>query len=828
MRELVNGVGRVVLGRPRTTIVLMLAVGLLAAFGASRLTFDTRFDALLRDDAPELQEVRELQKRAGGTVQLILAVGGKPEARLPFARDVVRQLRGKPFVQHADVEFPVEFFLDRRLYFLSVAELKDLQRQVDRELERAKLRANPFYVDLEEDDAPTGARADSATKQAQNPFSRLDQGEAFEGKRSLLSRTFESANGKYLFVRIKAKGTSYDMAAGAVIYRQICQVVEALGPKQRGVELRYAGALPSNQEQHVRMNADLRRASVLSLLLILLLMTVYIRRLAAPLVMALPLMVGVTLTLALTAIFIGQLNLVSGFLVSALIGLGIDFEIHLYLRYLEELDRGRARIAAMQLAISKTITSCTTAATTTAAAFYAIAIADFRGFREYGLIAGTGVLITLAVTYVMLPPLAVLVSGKGKRGLRLFSGTSFRRRFAISMVVVGVLFLAYSLTVIQKVRWHSNFRQLRGTSAVVDFTASVEEALGGSLSPAAIYVDTTEQARQVQAYLEPLTNSPDSGVRRSLALADMLPPRQAEKRQILSQLERSLLRVLGESSFPAGQGASPVGQGARGAKGTKLIPEDRKHIDQALVLARAKPWSEADIPEVFRRSFRTVDNRGQFVVVWPRSEMVEDLDIIAWGQELNRIRAELRARGIPAKILGENRIGARVLGEMRSQAPVIMIAAALAVLVILIHDTRNMRAVILIAGSLSVGLCWMLGVMYLMGLEINVFNQAVLATIIGLGLDNAVHVQHRYAEEGPGSLPKVIATTGAASFLATGTTAIGFGAAVTASHAGVQSLGWLAIAGFACTFISSTVFFPAVLRLLECAMPVIRRSGEKT
>ncbi len=85
-----------------------------------------------------------------------------------------------------------------------------------------------------------------------------------------------------------------------------------------------------------------------------LLMSLYIRRLAAPLVMAGPLIIGVLATLAFTALTIGQLNLITGFLVSALFGLGIDFEIHLYLRYLELLEHHQDRMQAMRVAVRRT------------------------------------------------------------------------------------------------------------------------------------------------------------------------------------------------------------------------------------------------------------------------------------------------------------------------------------------------------------------------------------------------------------------------------------------------------------------------------------------
>ena len=134
---------------------------------------------------------------------------------------------------------------------------------------------------------------------------------------------------------------------------------------------------------------------------------------------------------------------------------------------------------------------------------------------------------------------------------------------------------------------------------------------------------------------------------------------------------------------------------------------------------------------------------------------------------------------------------------------------------ILVIDFRRLRRVLMVAGTLGVGITWMLGVMHLWGIDVNVFNQAVLATIIGVGIDNVIHIQHRYLEQGRGSVPAVVSTTGAAAFLASATTAIGFGAAVTAHHLGIRSLGWLAIIGLSCTFVASTVFYPALLRLLD-------------
>jgi len=781
MKAFVRLYTNLLLTNPWLVLILSLAVGSFFVFQATSLEFDARFHALLPDDTPELLEVEEVQKKAGGTVELVIALEGKDyDKKLAVGRKIAAALDAKKWIQRADVEWPIEFFLDRRLMLMGTDSLKKLQQAIDDEIERAKARANPLYVDLEdEEDQP-------------KPWSEVDKKDS-PHKDAMLRRTFTDPDDKYLFVRVKPMGSSFDLTMGEDLLGSIKATVNAQHPEKYGVKVRYAGNLEENQEQHEVMGSDFKRAALIALVSILLLMTLYVRRISAPLVLAIPLIIGVGATLGITALTFGKLNLVSGMLVSALFGLGIDFEIHLYLRYLEELTPGGDRKEAMREAILKTMPGCITAGTTTAAAFFAMAISDFKGYREYGLIAGMGVLVTLAFTFLVLPPLALLLCRKGRKPRQSAAVGNLPRRMAWAMALTGGGALIYCAIIAPQVKWYNDFKALRGNSEKVNFSYYVGDLLGGSLSPAAVLVQDLDQAKKVHDYLEPKVDTKKFAVKRVLSLYSMVPKDRDKKQPILDNIAASLEEVLEE----------------------KLEPGDRKRVEDALKLARIKPWGVKDIPDVFRKQFLTLDGKEQFVVLWPAFPTHVDRKVIAWGQALNKIHKDLRAMGIPVKILDENRIGARVLSEMREDAPIVFFGAGLAVLLLLFLDFRKPTRVLLVAGALGVGIVWMLGVMVIRELWINVFNQAVLATIIGVGIDNVVHIEHRYLEEGKGSVVKVMATTGSAAFLASLTTAIGFGATITAHHLGINSLGWLSIVGLSCTFVASTIFFPAVLRLLE-------------
>ncbi|MCP4198980.1 MAG: MMPL family transporter, partial [Proteobacteria bacterium] len=145
----------------------------------------------------------------------------------------------------------------------------------------------------------------------------------------------------------------------------------------------------------------------------------------------------------------------------------------------------------------------------------------------------------------------------------------------------------------------------------------------------------------------------------------------------------------------------------------------------------------------------------------------------------------------------------------------LLIVAAIVVLILLALDFRNFRDTLLVAFPLLVGMGVLVAVLYVWRMELNMFNLIVVPSLIGIGIDNAIHIYHRYQEEGPGSIIMVVRTTGMAALLASLTTGVGFGSSLISHHIGLKSLGALAVIGISATFIANTVFFPCVLLLLE-------------
>ncbi|MFM7250777.1 MAG: MMPL family transporter [Planctomycetaceae bacterium] len=135
------------------------------------------------------------------------------------------------------------------------------------------------------------------------------------------------------------------------------------------------------------------------------------------------------------------------------------------------------------------------------------------------------------------------------------------------------------------------------------------------------------------------------------------------------------------------------------------------------------------------------------------------------------------------------------------------------ILVVLWFDFRTLRGTFLAALPLALGMAQTFGLMGLLGIDLNPANLIGVPLILGIAVDYGVHVVHD-ALERPG--PYRISPSTANSVLVDAlTTILGFGALMIASHRGLESLGRLLTLGVTACTVTSLVFLPALLRVVD-------------
>ncbi len=772
---------------PWRFLVAALAVTALMGLLASGLGFDSSYEALLPEGTPELARTDVVRERTGGFRQLVVAIEGEePEARVAFGRRLATELRSIPELRSVELELPVDFFAARAVWLMDADSLDRLVVAVHRAVQASSF---PFG----------GTDPHTAWKRVEDIVQEQRERLPFDGP------ILHSDDGRYTFLLVVPAVKFSDMEAGAALLGAIDDRVRALDPDASELAVRYAGNLAVMQEQHQVMRADLRRASVVALLVGVTLLGLATRRWLAPLIVGGALLCGIGWTFGLARLAIGHLNIITGLLVAVLIGLGIDFGIHLFVRYQQERGvQGVDARQAVRVAVRGTLPPALTGGLTTAGTFFSFAAARFRGFSEFGLVAGAGVLLTLVSVFVVLPPLLLLLDHR-LRPPGTAHGAPVARslspRLAWPVVSVGLVLALYGAFSAAEVPFRNDYRMLRGESPATEFLQYVDGQIGSGFNPAVVLVEDPEAAREVERVGSSLRSQglPDgrsSRLGRVFSAADLIPDASDRQRERIEQLalvveHRSLDRFLEASD----------GRGER--------------LRLAREMVASEPWGLDELPEVLTRRLLTPAGDALLVYVWPSEPNWADWQAAAWEDELNELSARLDAAGVEHQLADETLIIAWVYRLIQADGPRLLALASLVVFCFLLLDFRSLRVAALVAFPLGIGMLAFVGLIHATGLELNMFNIIVLPSLIGIGIDNAVHIFHRYREEGTGSLALVVRRTGMAALLASLTTAVGFGASLVSHHTGLRSMGWLAILGIGCTFLAATLFFPCFLALRE-------------
>ena len=159
---------------------------------------------------------------------------------------------------------------------------------------------------------------------------------------------------------------------------------------------------------------------------------------------------------------------------------------------------------------------------------------------------------------------------------------------------------------------------------------------------------------------------------------------------------------------------------------------------------------------------------------------------------------------------------------MKEKGRIAIIMGAVAIILFLLIDFRSFKYTLLATIPLAVGAFWMVGLMASLGMKFNFANFMCLPLILGIGIDDGVHILHRYRREGPLSIPLVLKYTGRAILLTSLTTMIGFGSMGLASHRGTASMGQVLFLGVGACFLSSAFVLPSIITIWD------RLAGKKS
>jgi uncharacterized protein len=739
------------------------AISLVAAVFARNVGVDSDILHLMPASEPSTQALASLDAEEGGVNVLTLATeADDPAERDAFMAELQARLETDPDVDYVLYKVDPDTAFRLGLLSLTVEELTTIRDRVHSATTLGSALANPLIAASVLDLGPL--------------TEKLKQGG------TELKLVSESGVARMI---VRPRGSAHDLPFAAKFMAGVDEhlaAVQAVHPDVRVVWK--GGAYRHNVEDYEAIVEDIFTTTLASLVLVILIIALAFRTPRALAVIFLPLMLSNLWTIGIAGATVGGLNTFTSFVNAVLIGLGVEFGVHLYSRVRECVEAGDSVEDAVVRAWDLVGGACTSAAFTSSAGFAALLFAHFAGFRQLGWLLSLGLLLTLVAGLLLMPILVVWLDRRGPAlrktnfGLRGPKPPPVYHLAPMTLTLIGGFTIVAGLFV-RNVEFEFDLSELRREGlAYADLTPRQQLFARESYAPLVISygseAELDEAVARVSAKVE-AGKLPE--ITQVLSIRSILPADQEDRVAVLRDL--------------AALSKDP---------NTAFLPATVRENLQRVALADPHVMTPDELPRGVQHALGALDGHHRMLLV-PGGNM--------WDMREAYHLTEVMEREFPDTVIASEYVTLGVLFRlMHRDAPIIAVVALGLVLFFTSLDLRRLRPVAGAMGVLLAGVAWWVALMVMTGIKISMVNFVGVPIVLGIGIDVMIHLVHRLEEEGPGGIIKSLSTTGWASALGTSTTVVAFAALSLGSSQGIRSLGLLVLLGEVAVTIAAFVLIP--------------------
>lgn len=879
----------ITLRQPYLILGAVVLVTATFAMLAGRLRLEMHFKNLMPAGHPMVQEFNRILEEYQTASMIIVAVRGEEAAIKQFAEALAPRLRmQKRFIRRVDYKLELEFY---RQHGFMLQKKKDLENSVNL---FSDLNLLPWLTQLNENFEKTYVYDENslATREREDEAIAALDGIAFwlsalkrtvaatdavgpalarkAATRMLLGDPYIiSADKRMLLLFAQPTFTIMDIDIVVQAADTLDAIIAEMAKDYPGVDAGLTGAIALARDEMAAINRDMYLTSLIAFVLIIALFIVAFRMWGAPLLAGVCLLVGIIWTAGSTQLMIGNLNLMTSMFSVILVGLGIDFAIHLISVFTEARAAGQDIHTALQTGLLKSGGGIITGALTTACAFLTLLISDSAGMEEFGLVAGTGVLLTMLATLITLPSLLVLrerILARRRSDCRILPVPRFVllgkmagciSRSAHLAMTAAVILSLLAIWAASQMTFDYNYLNMEPIGLKsIELQHVMEAAFDATPDFALVTTHSVEASRRITEAARELKM-----IGFVTSISDYVPStrEQEERRPLVETIRKRLvegpaihafqaqqldafvteLQRLEDNIIELAQLAYLGGQAKVDAKCQEIVGdiEDRRRHSSIMALIdsiRAAPASAVQRLSRFHRAFTEALRELVYSMASPESITLASLPVSIRDRFVNARGDHMLVTIYPKQQVWDLEFLERFFAAMQQIDPrvtgvplifyVLMdivardgrLAAGLSLAVIfllLLLDLRRFSWALYALLPLLAGAIWMVGAMKLAGLQFTLLNVLGLPLILGIGIDDGVHILHRYRLEGAGNLKEIFTSTGKAVLLTSLTTMLAFGSLVFATYRGLGSLGSALFIGVGTCFLATIILLPAILAI---------------
>ena len=868
-------------------IITVVAAGLM-----QQLKIEMHFKNLMPQKHPMVQEFNRIVDDFSTATLIIVAARGKEGELKQFADELAPKIETMTeFVQRVDYKLERDFYLEHGFLLQKAKDLNHSKNiYTDLSLTPLLRHINDSfeltYV-YDEDSISTKERENNAIMFLDGVQFWLNtmgqyasQGDALDATRAILAVERFLIGDEYLISQDKdmlllfAKPTFSLNEVDKVIKAEnsIDALIHQVAEKYPSVYAGTTGTMALVRDETVAFSEDAFVTSLIAFVLIIILFVVSFRMWVAPIIAGLSLIFGIVWTGGFVALVIGRLNIMTSMFSVILLGLGVDFSIHIISVYTENRAAGNSIGDSLRLALLKSGNGVITGGLTTACAFLTLTVSETAGMREFGIVAGSGVIFCMLAAIVVLPAMLALRDKlliRWRKDHYTVKSTEFKFLGTISMAVarnpilvlgLGAVFTILMLYAALQITFDYNYLNMQpvGLTSIKlqdemeeefdvtpDFalvtTPSVEEArritetakklkMIGMVTSISEYIPSKEQQQKRIGHIREIRNS----LTENQTITPFLEDRLEELYTQLYRVEDNVIE-LAQLAYLGGQ--DKVDEKCRQLIGDLEDPANVTMIARLIRQLKMDPAKTANNLSRFQDHYEPYFRKTALGMASTKPIAVEDLppNILkrfvshdgnnflltiypkegVWKNIEFLERFTHQVQKIEKRVTGVPSIFYILIGIIAADGRIAASLTLMVVFVLLLWDFRNLKLTLLAMVPLMVGAIWMVGIMQLIGQQLTMLNVIGIPLILGIGIDYGVHILHRYRVEGAGNIRTVFTSTGKAVMLTSLTTMLAFGSLIFATYRGLGSMGSALFIGVGTCFLASIFILPALLKLVE-------------
>lgn len=764
--------------RRATAVALVVAITAGAVALLPRFRIEPDLSAMFPQDHPALALLTdpEVGGKASRTL-FVLVEGPQLAERLP---GWVERLRASPLLEEVTAtreELAAEQLATApgsALFAASEAALAEIERGLTPPGRRAAIaeavelaRADPVAGRRILTEDPLGIRWVLELAMRESRLAELDPGSPY-----LLHRSGAAA-----LIRVVGKTDPFDLDASRAI---MAFLETALADAQP----RFLGGYAVAREDSVRIRGDMENSLIWSIPCLFLYLLWATRSWLLPHLIFLPVLLSLLWTMGFGGALLGPLTPLAVSGAAILMGLCLDYPIHYVPAHRSGRGTLRTNLTTGRVILFSMLTSV--------AAFLSLGWGSFTGLRSFGLLLALGLALGALATFLVLPPLL--------RGLRVAKfdprvGGSFLLRSAgtrggriVALFVVATALLGWAGLAAGRVDFSADPAAMRpADSATTAAAEAVERTFGFSPFGVQALVPATVTLPELRAAADALC----ADGRVILAAGPQQGVASPERSQRLRELDA---RITG---WREGTIADLRAEGVKPAA-----------LEPALAgLESALRREDAHVPPPWEWQGRQY---------WPVTFLIGARG--ASQSDRFALRDLMIARLPPGTLLMDpDGLADELEAHLETDLLRAMLLAGGAVLVMSLLALKSARAGLLALVPVAIGLGVVLAILAWTGLRLGPASFIALPLILGLGVDDGLHVaslaraRRRPSSARADAVPESLARTGAAIRDTTFSTMIGFGSLASAASPGIAALGVLVAAGVLFCYLASIMILPRLL-----------------